>query len=102
MELDLGDSGIAYSPGDLLAILPRQRPDAVTALLQRCGLDPQSLVQVERLDADGSGSGSPMTRQVGTVMHTVFMVGMPCLVTLQSLQHVAPGRTGIVRNPGPY
>jgi len=76
VELDLGDSGIAYSPGDLLAILPRQRPDAVTALLQRCGLDPQSLVQVERLNADGTGSESHMTTQVGMMARIVFVVEM--------------------------
>ena len=61
MQLDLGRSGIAYSPGDLLAILPRQRPDAVSTLLQRCGLDPQALVQIERLNGDGTGPESPMT-----------------------------------------
>jgi len=72
VELDLGESGIAYSPGDLLAILPRQQPEAVTALLQRCNLDPQALVQVERLDADSTGSGSPMTTQVGTTACTVL------------------------------
>ena len=68
MELDLGESGVGYSPGDLLAILPRQRPDAVAALLQRCNLDPQSLVQIERLSADGTRPESPMTTQVGTLL----------------------------------
>ena len=102
MDLDLGDSGIAYSPGDLLAILPRQRPDAVAALLQRCSLDPQALVQVERLSADGTDAESPMTAQVGKLARTVFVVEIPCLVKLQCLQNVVPGRAGIVWKPRPY
>lgn len=56
IELDLGDSGIAYEPGDLLAIMPRQPGAAVRALLQRLGLEPDALVAVCRAGPTVSGA----------------------------------------------
>ncbi len=38
-ELDLGDSGIQYTPGDALAVLPVNSPALVDALLAAQGLD---------------------------------------------------------------
>ena len=47
IELDLGDSDLAYEPGWLLAVCPRQPPASVAAFLRRCGLDPEEWVRVE-------------------------------------------------------
>ena len=47
IELDLGDSGLTYEPGWLLAVRPRQPPESVAAFLARCGLDPEEWVCVE-------------------------------------------------------
>ncbi|MDF0530612.1 sulfite reductase subunit alpha [Tsukamurella sp. 8F] len=41
-ELDLGDSGIEYQPGDALAVLPVNPPALVQALLDALELDPDT------------------------------------------------------------
>ena len=46
LELDLAASGLAYEPGALLGIVPRQNPAAVARFLQRCSLDGQSWVSI--------------------------------------------------------
>ena len=68
VELDIGGSGLTYSPGDLLAVLPRQPPEAVKALLQRCGWEPCTVVRVERLADDDSRHAAPITAKVRTLM----------------------------------
>lgn len=47
LDIDLGQSGITYEPGDVLAMVPQQPAAAVEALCCRCGWDPQSWVRVE-------------------------------------------------------
>lgn len=49
LDVDLGDSGIAFQPGDVLAVVPAQPDSAVGALLRRCGWDPEAWVRVEAL-----------------------------------------------------
>ena len=66
IELDLAESGIMYEPGDLLAVMPRQDPEAVACFLQRAGLNAQAWVQV----SVASAAASPLqpahhTEQVG-------------------------------------
>ena len=57
IELDLGDSGLAYEPGWLLAVRPRQERGDVAAFLTRLGLDPEEWVRVEAAELhDGSAS----------------------------------------------
>ena len=51
LEFDLSGSGIQYDPGDLLAIFPQQSPTAVSAFLQRTGLNPDAWVSIEAADA---------------------------------------------------
>lgn len=47
LDIDLGQSGITYEPGDVLAMVPQQTTAAVEALCRRCGWDPHSWVRVE-------------------------------------------------------
>ena len=46
IELDLGRSGIAYDPGDLLTIFPRQPSTAVQGFIQCSGLDGSAWVEI--------------------------------------------------------
>ncbi|EFJ42595.1 hypothetical protein VOLCADRAFT_83643 [Volvox carteri f. nagariensis] len=46
IELDLGESGLSYEPGDVLAILPLTSEAVVDAFLQRLGLDGEAWVRV--------------------------------------------------------
>jgi sulfite reductase alpha subunit-like flavoprotein len=36
VEVELGDSGVTYAPGDSLAVLPANLPESVDAVLVRC------------------------------------------------------------------
>ena len=47
IELSLGDSGLTYQPGALLAVMPQQDVSAVAAFCRRAGLDPAAWVSVE-------------------------------------------------------
>ncbi len=47
LDIDLGQSGITYQPGDVLAVVPQQSAAAVEALCRRCGWDPNAWVRVE-------------------------------------------------------
>ena len=58
IELDLGDSGLAYEPGWLLAVRPRQPPASVAAFLARCALDPEEWVRVEAAQQPDGGHGA--------------------------------------------
>ncbi|CAM6079491.1 unnamed protein product [Sphagnum tenellum] len=56
IELDLGNSGAQYVPGDILTLLPRQNPTSVEKFLKHCGLDPDAYVTVEAADCDTSAA----------------------------------------------
>ena len=47
IELSLGDSGLTYQPGALLAIMPQQDASAVAAFCRRVDLDPAAWVSIE-------------------------------------------------------
>ncbi len=47
IEIDLGDSGLAYLPGDTLGVWVRNDPALVAAVLEACGLAPATSVTVE-------------------------------------------------------
>ena len=47
IELDLGDSGLAYQPGDLLAVFPQQSASALRDFLHRTRLDPDEWVRIQ-------------------------------------------------------
>ncbi len=47
IELDLGDSGLHYEPGDTLGVWVRNDPALVTAVLVTCGLSPVTIVSVD-------------------------------------------------------
>ena len=47
IEFSLGDSGLTYQPGALLAIMPHQDASAVAAFCRRVDLDPASWVSIE-------------------------------------------------------
>ena len=44
VELDLGDSGVTYEPGDSLGVLPLNSPDLVRSVLAELGADPEGSV----------------------------------------------------------
>ena len=47
IEFDLGDSGLAYVPGDTLGVWVGNDPALVTAVLDTCGLEPTQGVTVD-------------------------------------------------------
>ncbi len=47
LDFDLGDSGVAFAPGGVLALWPQQPAAAVAAFLARAGLDTDAWVAVE-------------------------------------------------------
>ncbi|KAI5079804.1 hypothetical protein GOP47_0005283 [Adiantum capillus-veneris] len=47
IEFDLGSSGLTYEPGDALAVMPSQSEVMVDAFMNRCCLDPDSIVLVQ-------------------------------------------------------
>lgn len=59
LDLDLGDSRLAYQPGDVLAMVPQQPAEAVDALCCRCGWDPLSWVRVEPAAGTAAAAGEP-------------------------------------------
>jgi sulfite reductase (NADPH) flavoprotein alpha-component len=63
IELDLGGTGLAYEPGDALAVVPRNDPAVVEHLLTRLGLAEGALVRVD---------GGPM--MLGEALATRFEV----------------------------
>ena len=56
VELDLGQDGPRYDPGDILTVLPRQDKSAVYELLCLLGMDAEARIRIELADA-GSTSG---------------------------------------------
>jgi sulfite reductase alpha subunit-like flavoprotein len=57
LGLDVSGSGMTWSPGDVLSILPRNRAEATTEFFRVVGLDPDEVVSSlglsERLSTDG-------------------------------------------------
>lgn len=51
IEVHLGNSGLVYLPGDLLAVFPQQHTSALLDFLHRTGLDPEEWVKVEAADS---------------------------------------------------
>lgn len=51
MELDIAGSGIEYKPGDSIAILPENDPKLVDGILNRLGLDGDSVFTVELMES---------------------------------------------------
>ena len=47
LEVELGESGLSYRPGDSLALWPRTSPQAVEAFLSRCRLEGDATVTVQ-------------------------------------------------------
>ena len=47
IELSLGDSGLTYEPGSLLAVFPQQDASAVAAFCKRARLNPDDWIRVE-------------------------------------------------------
>eukprot|EP00741_Cyanophora_paradoxa_P001295 tig00000475_g1252.t1 len=45
LEIDLGDSGITYEPGDVVAIQPLNRPEIVSDFLATIGADPATVIR---------------------------------------------------------
>lgn len=46
IEIDLGDSGLSYEPGDALGVYPRNNPAYVDQLLSALGMDSTAVVKV--------------------------------------------------------
>ncbi|KAJ6364847.1 hypothetical protein OIU76_029757 [Salix suchowensis] len=66
-ELEFVSATIQYGVGDVLEVLPGQDPSAVDAFLQRCNLNPESLIIVHPIgieshhrDAEGNDSKVPI------------------------------------------
>ncbi|KAJ7526231.1 hypothetical protein O6H91_17G089100 [Diphasiastrum complanatum] len=57
IEFDLRGSGVQYSPGDVIGMMPIQNAKAVEDFLKRCDLDPDAFVSVE-----ATGTFFPPTR----------------------------------------
>lgn len=71
LTLDVANSGIDYSPGDVLALWPQQRWEVVTAFCQRCGLDPGSCIRIEAWSTHSVRGDIPtpaITVQVGPLI----------------------------------
>jgi sulfite reductase (NADPH) flavoprotein alpha-component len=86
LEIDLGDSGLGYLPGDTLGVWVRNDPALVAAVLRACGLDGASAVTVE---------GRPQTLEdallhrfeltqahPGFIKHYAEASGLPALLQL--------------------
>lgn len=56
LELDLGPSGLAYEPGDALALFPQQPPDAIRSFLELCQLKASDVVTVGLVDRSQDAS----------------------------------------------
>jgi len=71
IELDLGDSGLTYEPGDVLAVLPRTPPAAVDALLKRLSLDGSQHVCVEPAEHNAATAAAAAAGQPVVAFGTV-------------------------------
>ena len=60
IELGLGNSGLAYEPGALLAVFTQQDPRAVAAFCERAKLDAESWVRIAPEQELDNGHSSSM------------------------------------------
>ncbi|KAG2485235.1 hypothetical protein HYH03_016021 [Edaphochlamys debaryana] len=58
LDLDLGESGLLYEPGDSIAVLPMTPASVVDAFLGRMGLDGAAWVRVEAAEQRPAGVGA--------------------------------------------
>ncbi|XP_058009345.1 NADPH-dependent diflavin oxidoreductase 1 isoform X2 [Hevea brasiliensis] len=58
-EFEFVSSAIKYEVGDVLEVLPGQNPAAVAAFIQRCNLDPESLITVHPRVMESAESNAP-------------------------------------------
>ncbi|KAF2299513.1 hypothetical protein GH714_032321 [Hevea brasiliensis] len=58
-EFEFVSSAIKYEVGDVLEVLPGQNPAAVAAFIQRCNLDPESLITVHPGVMESAESNAP-------------------------------------------
>lgn len=68
IELSLGDSGLTYQPGALLAIMPQQDASAVAAFCRRADLDPAAWVSVEPAQ-ELTDEHSPSVKVTQSLLH---------------------------------
>jgi sulfite reductase alpha subunit-like flavoprotein len=54
------EGGMMYQPGDVLAILPKQSPQAVDAFLATCNLDPNAWVRITPTNGTANEDGDGM------------------------------------------
>lgn len=76
IEFDLANSGISYTPGDALAVMPSQDENSVGIFLRRCSIDPDALVLVEAANAQEETfelHGKPVS--VGALVAAVMDIG---------------------------
>jgi sulfite reductase alpha subunit-like flavoprotein len=60
LEFDLGDSGLSYEPGDVLAIVPRQPQSAVDEFLRHMGLRAEDRVRIELAETPSQSAALPI------------------------------------------
>jgi len=65
IELSLGDSGLTYKPGSVLAVFPQQDAQARAAFCKLAGLDPDEWIRVESEQGLGNGRSSSMEVSTG-------------------------------------
>ncbi|PRW18319.1 NADPH-dependent diflavin oxidoreductase 1 isoform X1 [Chlorella sorokiniana] len=89
LDVDLGQSGISYEPGDVLAVVPQQPAAAVEALCRRCGWDPHAWVRVEAVLAPAAAAAgeaaSPAEAAQGSASSGAVASACSCTVRLGAL-----------------
>ena len=68
LELDVRGSGIDYSPGDSVGVLPQNDPELVAGLVGRLGLDPGAVFHVRPAPEDGGGGGGGVEGAAATAL----------------------------------
>ncbi|KAK9823590.1 hypothetical protein WJX72_004073 [[Myrmecia] bisecta] len=92
VELDLGDSGLVYEPGDLVAIFPQQSQAAVQQFLVRVGLDPNARVRVELAEQPANSQAARSIEvRVGALVNGVLDINgaSPRRFFFEVLKHFA-------------
>lgn len=86
IEVDLGDSGLHYEPGDTLGVWVRNDPALVTAVLAACGLSPMATVTVDErqqtLEAALLHKFELTQAHPGFIKHYADATGLPALQQL--------------------
>ena len=65
IELSLGDSGLTYKPGSVLAVFPQQDAQALAAFCKLARLKPDEWIRVEPEQGLGNGHSSSMEVSTG-------------------------------------